>query len=260
MNIEDYISSGILESYVIGDLSDQERKEVEKNLSLYPRLREELLKIEEAQEELLMQAAIQPKARVKRKLMEKVSGGNAGAKVVPLQPVNRWPYLAAASLVLAMATSYLAYNYRNKWRDAKADLDGLIAQNQQMAEDYDRVNQRIDKIEEDLKVIDNPAFKRVIMKGTDSAPSSLAYVYWNETTNEVFLSIQNMKALSQENQYQLWAIVDGKPIDAGTFDYDLSGLIKMKETSKASAFAVTIEPRGGKASPTLETMQALGSV
>jgi anti-sigma-K factor RskA len=260
LNIEDYISSGILESYVVGGLSDQERKEVEKNLSLYPRLREELLKIEEAQEELLMQAAIQPKAGVKKKLMEKVSGGNAGAKVVPLRAVNRWPYLAAASLALAMVTSYLAYNYWNKWRDVKADLDGLITQNQQLAQDYERVNKRIHKIEDDIKVIDNPAFKRITLKGTDSAPSSLAYVYWNETTTEVFLSIQNMKALSQENQYQLWAIVDGKPVDAGTFDYDPSGLLKMKGMSKASAFAVTIEPRGGNASPTLETMQVLGSV
>jgi anti-sigma-K factor RskA len=89
----------------------------------------------------------------------------------------------------------------------------------------------------------------------------MAYVYWNESTEEVYLSIQNMRTLAQENQYQLWAIIDGKPVDAGVFDTNLAGLLKMKAIGNgAAAFAVTVEPRGGKASPTLETMQVVGNV
>jgi len=89
----------------------------------------------------------------------------------------------------------------------------------------------------------------------------MAYVYWNGSTQEVYLDIQNMKELAQENQYQLWAIIDGKPVDAGVFDGNLTGLVKMKGIGTgAAAFAVTIEPRGGKASPTLETMQVVGNV
>jgi len=129
-----------------------------------------------------------------------------------------------------------------------------------MANDYNTVNQRLDKIETDIRVIDNPAFSRIVMKGTDNAPEAMAYVYWNANTKEVYLSIQNMKALSQENQYQLWAIVDGKPVDAGVFDGNLAGLLKMKDLTGAAAFAVTIEPRGGKPAPTLETMQVIGNV
>ncbi len=88
------------------------------------------------------------------------------------------------------------------------------------------------------------------MKGTANAPASMAYVYWNESTKEVYLSIQIMKELSESNQYQLWAIIDGKPVDAGVFDADISGLLKMKDIgSGAATFAVTIEPRGGKESP-----------
>ena len=41
----------------------------------------------------------------------------------------------------------------------------------------------------------------------------------------------------------------------------LAGLLKMKDIGiGAGAFAVTIEPRGGKTSPTLETMQVVGTV
>lgn len=263
MNIEEYISSGILEAYALGELTDTERAAVEKNLSQYPTLRTELDKIEAAQEAFLMQSAIQPRSHVKEELFKKIQDGKKEAKVVPIQHAgvtNVWRYVAAACILLTLVSSFIAYNYWSKWKNTKSDLDNLVAQNQQMANDYNRVNSRLDKIENELNVTNNPAFKRIVMNGTANAPNAQAAVYWNEDTQEVYLSVQKMKELSRENQYQLWALVDGKPVDAGVFDADLTGLIKMKNMPHADAFAVTIEPRGGKDSPTLETMQMIGNI
>jgi anti-sigma-K factor RskA len=263
LNIKEYISSGVLEAYVLGDLSDQERTEVEKNLSLYPELLEELSRAEETQEKLLMAAAMKPRTAVKAALFEKIDQ-QPEAKVVSISGSSSgsfWKYAAAASVTVAIVSSYLAYNYRSKWLTTQNSLTELIAQNQQVAQEYNTVNQRLDKIETDLKIIDNPAFKRVVMKGTDNAPQAMASVYWNESSKEVYLSIQSMKELTRENQYQLWAIIDGKPVDVGVFDGNIAGLLKMKDIGNgAAAFAVTIEPRGGKPAPSLETMQVIGNV
>jgi anti-sigma-K factor RskA len=265
VNVEEYISSGILEAYALGELSAQERIEVEKNLGLYPALRKELILIEEAQEQLLMKASIQPRASVKTNLFTAIDAQKPIAKVVEIKPkrseVSFWKFAAAAAVTIALVSSYLAFNYWNKWKTTESSLSELIAQNQRVAQDYNTVNERLDQIEKDLNIMNNPAFNRVVMKGTPNAPGSLASVYWNETTREVYLSIQDMKELAQENQYQLWAIIDGKPVDAGLFDGNFAGLVKMKEVQPgAAAFAVTIEPRGGKASPTMETMQVIGNV
>ena len=264
MNIIEYISSGILEAYALGELTDRERAVVEKNLAQYPELRTELQRVEVAQEALLMQMAIAPRKAVKESLFRKIDDQKPEGKVVSLQGVQVssgfWKFAVAASVTLAIVASYFAYDYRSKWMNSEGQLTQLIAQNQRVAQDYNTVNQRLDKIETDLKIVDNTAFKRVVMKGKEIAPESMAYVYWNESTKEVYLSVQSMRALSKENQYQLWAIVDGKPVDAGVFD-NIAGLIKMKDIGNgAVAFAVTIEPRGGKPSPTMETMQVAGEV
>jgi anti-sigma-K factor RskA len=263
VNISEYISSGILDAYAAGLLSARDRAEVEANLARYAELRNELAAIEETQEKFLAQSAITPPVHVKEKLFAAIDAQQA--KVIPLQPVvsnpSFWRYAVAASISLALVASYLAYDYRAKWLNTVVSLNDLIAQNQQIAQDYNVVNNRIDKIENDVKVLNNPAFKRIVMGGTPNSPTSMAYVYWNENTQEVYLSLQNMRKLSKENQYQLWAIIDGKPVDAGVFDGNLAGLLKMKEIGKgAAAFAVTIEPRGGKASPSIETMQVVGNV
>jgi anti-sigma-K factor RskA len=186
------------------------------------------------------------------------------ARVVSLQSetqISFWRYAAAASVTIALVASYLAFNYHSKWKNTQSDLATLIAQNQQVAQDYNQVNQRLERMENNLKVMDNPNFQRVVMTGTPNAPEAMASVYWNENTKEVYLSLQNMKELARENQYQLWAIIDGKPVDAGVFDGNVAGLHKMKEISKGAVlFAVTVEPRGGKPSPTMETMQVKGDV
>ena len=262
MNVKEYISSGILEAYVTGALSREEIAEVERNLRTYPELREELRLIEATQEAMLMKTAVAPPFALKEELLERIPENNT--KVVELQhtrSVAVWRFAAAASISIAVIASLLAFTYWKKWRSAETDLTALIAQNQRVALEYNQVNERIEKLEEDISIIDNPGFQKVIMKGTPNAPQALASVYWNESTKEVFLRVQTMKQLAQENQYQLWAIIDGKPVDAGVFDGDLSGLIKMKDIDgEATTFAVTVEPRGGKESPTLETMQVAGNV
>jgi anti-sigma-K factor RskA len=262
VNIKEYISSGILEAYVLGELPDQERALLEKNLDQYPELREELTRLEETQEQLLMRAAIQPPVHVKEKLLQSIEKRKPAGKIVSMEPASGiWKLAAAASISIALIASYFAFDYHAKWKNSEKDLTNLIAQNQRIAQDYNQVNERLDKMENDLKVMDDPRFTRVIMSGTPNAPQSLASVYWNADSKEVYLSIQNMKTLAQEKQYQLWAIIDGKPVDAGVFDGNMAGLLKMKEIgSGAVTFAVTIEPRGGKPSPSLETMQVAGNV
>lgn len=260
MNIKEYISTGILEAYVMGSLDQREAAEVEANLERYPELKEELTSVEVALEHMMMAAAKQPSPRVKTNVMASIEASSK-ANVITLRrnDIVVWRYATAASVVIAVASATLAIVFWNNWKSAASELSQLVAQNQQIAQDYNTVNQRLDKIEQDLKIYDNPSFRKIVMKGTASAPDAMASVYWNETSQEVFLSIQNLKSLARDQQYQLWAIVDGEPHDMGVFDSDMDGLVKMKPGEKIAAFAVTVEPRGGRPEPTMTTMQVFGA-
>ena len=258
MNTKEYISTGILEAYVLGELSVSEKQEVENKLAQYPELRGELMQIEETQEAFLQRAAITPRTKLKEQVLSSVENQNQ-TKVVSLVP-SYWRLAAAASITIGLFVSYLAYDYRDKWLKTVVALNSMVDENQQIAQNYNIVNQKLDKIEQDFSVIENTAFTKVVMKGTDNNPNALASVYWNSTSKEAYLSIQTLREISKDNQFQLWAIVDGKPVDMGVFDENFSGLLKMKNVSGAQAFAVTIEPRGGKETPSLETMQVIGNI
>jgi anti-sigma-K factor RskA len=261
LNLSEYISTGILEAYVLGELTSEERSEVERNILLYPELKEELRRIEITQEKWVSELALDPDRTVKERIFKKIGEKRSGSPVLKIPNPSLWlRYSLAASVALMLVSSVLAFRYYYKWKSADSSLNDLLVQNQRIASEYNAVNQRLDKIESDLKITTSPSFKRTIMTGTDNSPESLAFVYWNASTHDVYLSIEKLKELAQSNQYQLWAIVEGKPVDAGVFDPDFSGLLKMKNISNATTFAITIEKRGGAEAPTLETMQVIGNV
>lgn len=257
MNIQEYISTGVLQAYLLDELSDVERAAVETALARYPELRHELVELELTQEALHQRAAIAPPVEMKRQVLAKLKADKPMRATV--SSLNTWRYATAASVALAVAMAYLAITYRAKWMDAKNSLTAMLLKNEQLTEDYRVVNQRLDKIEKDTKIIESAAFTKIILLDTKSADAR-ASVYWNSATQEVFLSIHNMRALARENQYQLWAIIDGKPVDVGVFDV-ANGLIRMKTIGKGAAtFAITVEPWGGRPVPTLEALQAAGQV
>ncbi|MEP5614368.1 MAG: anti-sigma factor [Cyclobacteriaceae bacterium] len=264
MNTEEYISSGILESYVLDQLSQAERMEVEEMAQGHEEVRKEIERIERSIEALAFGTAVTPPADVKDKLASELNleetpvvsiSGNGSAS-----PFLK--YAAAASVLIALGSATMAFNYWSKWKSAEGRLSDLVAQNQQFADNYNTVNQQLNDVQDAVAIMNNSAFSRVVMNGTDNSPGSLATIYWNKSTQDVYLNIQELKELSQNQQYQLWAIIDGKPIDAGVFDSGSSRLlVQMKSIgSGAAAFAVTIEPRGGSESPSLETMQVVGNV
>ena len=76
------------------------------------------------------------------------------------------------------------------------------------------------------------------------------------------IDVQSLPAAPQGKQYQLWSIVDGKPLDIGMIDNAFTGkVLKMKNTKAGSAaFAITLEKEGGNPTPTMEEMYVMGKV
>ncbi len=258
MDIKAYIESGILESYILGELSTGEKADVELMLQRYPELQEEKTKIEEGLEALGRAGAIAPPQHLKEKIMNQVEHPVVKMDTSTLRYLNLWKGLAAACFILAAAAIVVAINFRQKYIQTSGELALVRESTERMASDYNRVNQRLDALAEEVSITSNAEFQRIALKGTENNPENRADVFWNPVTEQTYLKISNLREVSEDQQYQLWAIKDGVPIDAGVFS---SGdFIRLKTIAGADAFAITVEPRGGSDSPTLSSMLVIGNV
>ncbi len=287
MNIENYISSGIIESYVLDQLNEQERNDVQKLAAQHPEIRVAIEETEETFSALGEKGSITPPKLVKSKLfadlgldlekseqevepslvkentIQQAPNISEDTRQIPQRKsAVLYPFFSAAASIVAIIGIVLAVYYRGQWLNTQNRLSEIITQNETLAQQYNIVKNQSDQYANNLNILRQPGIENVAMEGLEIAPGAQAMVHWNKKTNEVFLNAKKMPSNEQNSQYQLWAIVDGAPVDMGVFDVggDMTSLLKMKNIENASAFAVTLEPRGGSENPTMEKMFVIGQI
>jgi anti-sigma-K factor RskA len=256
LNKEEFISSGLLEFYAMGISSPEETQTVEEHLKQFPELKQELVEIEVSLENYAQSNAIQPSVGVKAKLMNQLfeHNGKEENKITPViemdEKVHRplfYKWVAAAVFVLLICSAVLNYIYYQKYRDANKEL--RVAQGK-----IDQQGKSNQAMNEDLSVMTNKYAQPVVLKGTDKAPEAVAKIFWMKNTGDVYIAPADLPKVPSGKQYQLWAIIDGKPVDGGMIEstgrkYHIQ---KMKSFGKVDAFAITLENAGGSPTPTLD--------
>jgi anti-sigma-K factor RskA len=276
VNIEDYIASGILEAYLMDQLSEQECLEVQAMAQKHAEVQAALAETEETMLAFTAKGSIAVPNKVKAKLFADLGldipseAGEDGAAATSNAAMNKpaaairsmYPVWSAAASIIAIIGIVLSLYYRNQWLDSESRISQLTTENQTLAQQYNIVKNQSDQYAFNIDILRRPGLATVVMTGLDISPDALAQVHWNQKTNEVFLNAKKMPKNAAEKQYQLWAIVAGKPVNMGTFDVagDMTSLLKMKSVENASAFAVTLEPRGGSVNPSMEQMYVIGNL
>ncbi len=131
-----------------------------------------------------------------------------------------------------------------------------------MADQQNILKASFDEANGMLAKLENPYLRIIPLPGLEKTPECHVTVYWNAKNGETMAMANSLPAPPEGHQYQLWAIVDGKPVDMGMCNTSSEGneLESMKVMDKPQAFAVTLEVEGGVPEPTLENMMVLGNV
>jgi anti-sigma-K factor RskA len=270
VNIKEYISSGIIESYVLGLASPEEATEFERMCAAHQEVRAARDAFELEMEKQAMDRAIAPPAHLKSKIFAEIEIESDSNDVQPVyripKPVVRagWmKFLAAASLILLLASTLMNLYFFSQYKKYISKYDELLANQTQMASVNQTLQTKLQDYDSMINRIKDPAMIVVKLPGVPGSPNptSLATVYWNNQSKDVYLLVNNLPLPVEGKQYQLWALVDGKPVDAGVFEMGSgSGLVRMKNIPQAQAFAITLEKKGGSDKPDLSSLYVLGKV
>ena len=243
MKVQEYILSGIIESYVLGLASLEERSEFESLCRQYPEIKMARIAFEKELENLAIKNGVTPPENVKQKILNQVNSVNqhSGKQKGSISNITWMKYAAAACIVLLLGSLYWSYLLNNQNKKLKDELNTSLTQ--------------LNDMENEMKVIQqNPGLKMAAMKGTEISPHSFVTAYWDTTSKDVYLVINNLPKPPTDKQYQLWALLDGKPVDLGMVQNEFfirqkKLLLRMKNVQGAQAFAITLEKLGGSSTP-----------
>jgi anti-sigma-K factor RskA len=285
VNLNDYISSGIVESYVLGMADEAEKAEFESMCARHDEVRAARDAFELSLEGQAQAGAVLPPENVKRRLFAELSIAQAAdpgqgfhetqtgladgkkrsngskdadeAREIKMVTGTGWvKFLAAASVLLLVASTILNFYLFRQYQDYSERYSSLLASQTQLANNNQVLRTSLDNFQKTMGLLKDPNMSVIKMAGNlvpkngSPDPSSMATIYWNKKSTEVYLLVNALPKPASDKQYQLWAIVGGKPVSAGVFDMDHADTMqKMANIPNAEAFAVTLEKSGGNPTP-----------
>jgi len=296
VNIREYISSGIVESYVLGLADAIERAEFERMCSSHPEVKAAREAFEISLEKNAQHAQINPPDKIKSQIFSAIemeseyknsssfSGGISGeppvsagtgspsgdhydlskARVSVVSRSAFWQrYLAAASVILLLFSTALNFYFFNRYKEYNDRYQALILSQNELVSHNQILQTRLLEYEKAVEWMKDPNMAVIKMPAMPNSPdpSSATTVYWDTRSKDVYLAVNKLPIPSTDQQYQLWAMMDGKPVDAGVFDIkDGAGMVKMKNIPRAEAFAITLEKKGGSPVPSMDKLYVMGKV
>lgn len=251
----------------MGALPPAEMERVGRDIAKSPVLQEELREISVVLEEIAPVEAAGPSSELRDRVLkgigaadEPVVVGEKRKRTLRLESTREAgsapsarTWLMAASLIGFLLTGGLAVWFYTQLEETREELAGIESRMTAAEIAYTRAADELDM----LRDHDNHVVR---MSPTSDDAQSFAVLYWNPQTRSVWIDATTMPSLPTGEQYQLWALGDDGPVDAGVFDGGAEGLQELKEIEEADGFAITVEPEGGSQTPTLDRMTAAGQL
>lgn len=297
MNPKNLIQSGLLELYALDLCSPEEKKQVEEAMANDEAVRKEFEEICDALDMLATESAVEVPTSLKEKVMagldsdsKTVSEADIEARPVteipekptviaqatettkpastptsggvPVYDLNRWKWMAAASILLLAVSIGMNVKFFSDWQSAEEEV-ALLQQDKMLLSDENGTLQTKYRILKDqFSFFERDNIQTASLKGTETYPSTEALVFWDKSKGDVFLVANNLPKLGTNEQYQLWAIDNGKPVGAGLIplNHEAGAAYQMSNVSSSQAFAITIEKEGGAEAPTLEKMVVIATL
>ncbi len=276
MNIQEYISSGILELYVYGALSDAESREVSKVLLEDDEVRTEVEEIERALQDLAMGTAPYNPEALLASIMAKLNRDQAGDKnVVQLKPtkadkrqrVLMYISLAASVILLIGVFSLLTKNNDLREQLQKSETQQVVTSSkvESAQSQMDQMQNELNQTQNLLNIFRSKQVYKIPLSGQKVAPDAYVNVFWDKANQVAYIDAQGLPAPPPGKVYQVWSLKLNPlaPTSIGllsNFAQDQNKIFEIANPNESQGFAISLEPAGGSPTPTMDQIYTLGTV
>lgn len=256
MDLQSFIKSGLLEAYVAGQCTDDERRQVQRMAEQYPEVRAELENIEKALEQFAQAHAVPPPPSLKNKILEQIeleAGQPAADKNLGPAKSNKTWLLFAFAAVCALLSAALYWQLTKQ----AAQIDQLQVENQALQAQLDDCNNRRKLTEPMAALLRDTDTRSVAL--TDGKLHHIT-VFHNKVRQECALDVSGIPVPPTGKYFQAWAIVDGQTIDLGMVQMNaVAGWQPLKYLEGVQSYAISQE-NDPKGSPRPTVVIAIGDL
>ncbi len=259
MIMEEYIASGILESYIYGLLTEDENKEVQEMIVKHPEIKKEIEAIEQAVYRLSTGTAPYLSAVNYEKIKNQIG---LNPKVKQLKPNRILTYTGWAACIVFAIGSYYLFNQN---QNIQSEVEIVSSDNEKLQNEIELITGKNQEYTDVLNFIRRKNVDNIELGGQTISPTSFAEVFWDKESQKVIVDASGLPEPPDGKVYQVWSLKLNPltPTSIGLLEDFASNNTKLFEVNNvpdAEAFGITLEPAGGSNTPTMEQLYTLGTI
>jgi anti-sigma-K factor RskA len=244
--IRNFLDSDLLEKYLLGSTDLEESQQVERYIAMHPEVRATYNELQENLEAFAQMHAMKAPEGLKARILKTIREQDSGRR-----RFRQFAVAASIAALLFASASFFFYD-----------------QNRSLMEENSLVNNKIMNLEADMKqrledvrnqfiVLNNPQTKKYMVNGNRKAKELKAVAYINPVKKLSYINVRNLPNLPENQCYQMWAEVNGQMVNLGIIDKadDKDHLRALPYAENAVGY-ITIEPKGGNNTPTVQNIVA----
>ena len=261
--------------HVLGALDEREAREFQSVLRQDPELQAYVARLSKVTGVIAGSVAhTAPPPRLREQILREI-GGRPAPQAAPERPSSRpqgfgfWlPWaLAGGMAVVGGLVAGRYYLQSHNLQETVARQTVQITELTQLAASLQTATNNLAQTVQALQETNRLANVRIAMLNSQiaSLPTAVGVTLWDDRKQEGVFVAENLQTLPPGRDYQLWVIDPqyGTPVSAGVFQVNAQGVGRidfkpLKNIATATKFAVTQEPKGGQATPSLNHLMLMG--
>lgn len=232
----------------LGSLEGDGRVALEKHLAECPACRRELERLRGDTALLALSASgAKPPQRSRERLLKAIAKEPRTQKVAARRSSFSWSFLPWVATTAFLLVAGFFWQQSDHLSQRVAQLQNELAQQQA----------QLEQAREVVSTLTSTDAMRVTLVAAQTPPQPQGKAIYVRNRSSLIFLASNMPGLPPQKAYELWLIpMNGAPIPAGVFKPDARGSATVIQPPlpagvEAKAFAITIEPEQGSATPTM---------
>ena len=241
-----FLDTDLLEKYLLGTTTLEESNQVERYIAMYPEVRETYNELQENLEAFAKMHALKTPEGLKNRILERIRAQQAGRR-----RFQRFAIAATIAVLLSVGTSFFFYN-----QNQSLQQENTIVNNKIKTLEADMLSQ-LEDVRNQFIVLNNPSTRKFMVNGNKKARELKAVAYINPVKKLSYINVRNLPNLPEDQCYQMWAEVNGEMVNLGVIKdiADKDKLLALPYAENAVSY-ITIEPKGGNNTPTVQNIVA----
>ncbi len=253
-NINSFLESGLLEKYLIGDTTVSETEQVEASISKYPEVQSKYDLLQDNLEIISKLNAVEAPKVSLNNILEALDDKPVVTLDTKQRRVSVWYSIAASAAAILFATlaSFFFYQNQQLMNENQVVVDEIF----DLRSDVADTNGKLESVMKQFMRLNNPETEKYIIRGNKRAKNLKTVAYINPKEKTSMIEIVSLPQLPEEQCYQMWAQMQDNMVNLGILDAADRDLRSIPYTENAVSFNITIEPKGGNETATVENSVA----